>query len=132
MESTKSVYELFSYNKISVNSKGKIVDDAYLILNGAHTLMESSTAYLKNLKYVETKYFREENGTTNHYVIILKCNDGSNCISRIVKTRDEVKPSDQIVITIYTMELSEKVKSAIIHLLDLGNKSPNFLTKDIF
>jgi hypothetical protein len=132
MESTKSVLKLRFYDKIQVNDKGKITEDIYMkIIQPDFILMESRSGYLKNLRYSETKSFIDHDGTT-HYIIILKSADGSNSVSRLIKTQDEVTKVDEINITVYSKELSEKVKTAVIHLLSLAKNNSKFLSKDIF
>lgn len=130
LESTKSVYHLIEYDQIKVNEKGKIIEDTYMTVPNL-SIMESRASYLKNLKYSETIFFSEPDGT-HHYVIVLKCIDDSNCIQRQIRTQDEVKPVDKIAITVYNREQSEKIKIAIIHLLLIAKTNNNFLTKDIF
>jgi hypothetical protein len=131
-ESTKSAMDWSHLDKIKVNEKGKLITDVYMDLSlPEFTLFESRSVYLKNLTYSETKYFKLPDGT-NHYVIILKCSNGSNCVSVQVKGEAQFESINETTLTLYNEALSAKVKNAIIHLIDLAKSNSDYLTKDPF
>lgn len=131
-ESTKSAMEWPHLDKIKVNEKGKLITDVYMDLSlPEYTLFESRAVYLKNLTYSETKYFKLPDGT-NHFVIILKCSNSTNCVSVQVKGESQFESISETTLTLYNQALSEKVKNAIIHLIDLAKSNPDYLSKDPF
>lgn len=131
VQSSRTVYKLFYYEQLSVTEKGKLTVDTYMGLPAPHfEIFESRSAYLKNIKYVETKSIIDNSGNIN-YIISIKCNYGF-CISRQIKTQNDVSNIDEISITVYNIELCEKVQNALKHLISFAKNNPNFLTKDIF